>query len=131
VGYFSLDAMRNIFSGVLYGQGREIFGYWVPDGIGAGALTTILCGQHRWLRICRVPGLQAIGRISYGGYIFHIPVLMILGALIPFYAVPTASLRGTVVHIGLFMCACPITVGAAWLSYTFFERPVSRLSGRW
>ena len=129
-GQLSLDALRNVFSGILYGQGREIFGYWVPDSIGAAALTGILCGQPFWLRICRLPGLQAIGRISYGGYIFHIPVLMILGALVPFYSVPATSLRGIGVHIGLFACAYPITIGAAWLSYTFFERPVVKLSSR-
>jgi peptidoglycan/LPS O-acetylase OafA/YrhL len=126
-GHLSLEAMRNIFSGILYGQGREIFGYWVPVSIGAAALTGILCGQPHCLRICRVPSLQAIGRISYGGYIFHIPVLMMLGVLVPVYAVPAASLRGIVEHIGLFACAYPITIGIAWLSFTFFERPISRL----
>jgi peptidoglycan/LPS O-acetylase OafA/YrhL len=129
-GYLSLAAMHNIISGVLFGQGRQILVYFVPTGIGAAVLTGILSGQRHCLRACRMPGLQAIGRVSYGVYLFHIPVLMLLGAFVPVFAMPTNSLRGIAGHIGLFACAYAITVGTAWLSFTFFEQRISRLGRR-
>jgi peptidoglycan/LPS O-acetylase OafA/YrhL len=128
--HVSMDALRNIVSGVLYGQGREVFVYMLPTGISAAIIVGILCGQASCLRLCRVPGLQMIGRVSYGGYLLHIPVLMALGAAVPIFYLPANNLHGILAHIGLFLCAYPVVVALAWLSFTFFERPVARLGTR-
>jgi peptidoglycan/LPS O-acetylase OafA/YrhL len=129
-GDLSSEAMRNIVSGIMFGQGREIFGYYVPIGISATILTGILSGAPGWLRVGRLPGLQAIGRVSYGGYMFHIPVLTVLGSSVPAFGGPANTLRGIIAHIGLFACAYSITVALAWLSFTFFEQRIARLGRR-
>jgi len=127
----SLDSLRNIVSGIAYGQGREVFVYMVPTWLGAAVLIGILAGRPYALRICRVPGLQAIGRISYGGYLFHSPVLMVLVSTVPMFTDgPATSWPGIVHHVALFACAYPITLGAAWLSFRYFEQPISRFGRR-
>ena len=121
--------MRNIVSGILYGQGREITVYLLPTCIGVTILIGILSGERLCLRLCQSPGLQAIGRVSYGGYLFHIPVLMLLGAFVPIFAVANSGPLWAASHIALFLCAFLLTVATAWLSFTFFEQRFTRM--RW
>jgi peptidoglycan/LPS O-acetylase OafA/YrhL len=126
IRHLSVGIMRNIVSGIVYGQGREIWAYFVPTLLGAAALMGILAGERRCLAVCRLPGLQAIGRISYGGYLYHLPVLMILGSLVPLFARPVLGPASYAAHILLFICAYAITVGVAWLSFTFVEERFTR-----
>jgi peptidoglycan/LPS O-acetylase OafA/YrhL len=126
IGHLSVGIMRNIVSGIIYGQGREIWAYFVPTLLGAAALMGILAGERRCLTICRLPGLQAIGRVSYGGYLYHLPVLMILGSTVPLFARPVTGLVSYAVHILLFICAYAITVALAWLSLIFVEERFTR-----
>jgi peptidoglycan/LPS O-acetylase OafA/YrhL len=128
IGHLSVGIMRNVLSGIAYGQGREIWLYFVPDALAAAALIGILSGERHFLRLCRLPGLQAIGRISYGGYLYHLPVLMILGALIPAFSARVSGPASYAAHLLLFVCAYAITVGVAWLSFRFIERPISGLA---
>jgi peptidoglycan/LPS O-acetylase OafA/YrhL len=126
----SPDALRNIISGVLYGQGREAFVYLLPSGFGAVVIVGILSGHTLCLRLCRLPGLQGIGRVSYGGYVLHIPVLMALGAAVPIFDLPVDNWRGVLAHLLLFFLAYPTAIALAWMSFTFFERPIARLGTR-
>jgi peptidoglycan/LPS O-acetylase OafA/YrhL len=127
-GHVSLETFRNIFSGIVYGDGREIFAYMVPTAIAAACIVAIISDRPLILRICRLPGLQFIGRISYGGYLFHLPVLMLLTGFIPIFAqAPDGSFRGVAWHIALFACAYPVTIAVAWLSFRVFEQPAVRL----
>ena len=128
-GQFSVDAMRNIVSGILYGQGREITVYLLPTCAGVTILIGILSGDPLCLIVCRSQTFQAIGRVSYAGYLFHIPVLMLLGAFVPVFAIPGDGLLWAVEHIGLFICAFLLTVATARLSFVLFERHFTRL--RW
>ena len=128
-GRFSVDAMRNIVSGIMYGQGREITIYWLPVCICGTILIGILSGERFCLLLCRPRRLQAIGRVSYGGYLFHIPVLMLLGTYVPIFWVPAPGPLWVASHVALFLSAYTITVTTAWVSYTFFEQRFTRL--RW
>ncbi|WP_158927988.1 acyltransferase [Acidisphaera sp. S103] len=128
-GQFSIDALRNIVSGILYGQGREITVYLLPTCIGVTILTGILSGERLCLLVCRSQSLQAIGRISYAGYLFHIPILALLGAFVPIFSVPGSGPLWVASHVGLFVCAFLLTVTTARLSFVFFERHFARI--RW
>ncbi|SCX30457.1 acyltransferase family protein [Mycolicibacterium fluoranthenivorans] len=55
-----------------------------------------------------------LGNISYGLYLLHYPILEI-----------TARFVGTSI-VGLFV-GCGASIGLAWLSYRYFERPVMAL----
>jgi peptidoglycan/LPS O-acetylase OafA/YrhL len=128
-GQFSIDAMRNIVSGILYGQGREITVYLLPTCTGVTILIGILSGNPLCLLVCRSTSLQAIGRVSYAGYLFHIPILMLLWAFVPVFAIPGGGLVWATEHIGLFVCAFLLTVATARLSFVLFEQHFTRL--RW
>jgi peptidoglycan/LPS O-acetylase OafA/YrhL len=124
--HLTVDVMRNIVSGILYGQGREITVYLTPTFVSAAVLTGILSGSKTCRRICGIRSLQAIGRISYGGYLFHLPVLMADGLLLA--SLPSANVWPPIgPKIILFATAYPVTVGLAWLSFTYFERPFASL----
>jgi peptidoglycan/LPS O-acetylase OafA/YrhL len=127
IDHFSVGVIRNIVSGVLYGQGREVWVYLVPVYASAAVLMRILAGDRHCLRICRLPGLQAIGRISYGGYLFHVPILMILINLVPAFGRPVSGVSSYGVHILLFAAGYLMTIVAAWTSFTFLERHFSQL----
>jgi peptidoglycan/LPS O-acetylase OafA/YrhL len=129
-GHVSVGVLRNILSGILYGQGREIWVYYVPTSLSVALLMAILVRRERLLRLCRLPGLQAIGRISYGGYLFHVPVLMILGSLVPAFDGPVAGPSTYLIHIVQFVCAFLATVAVAWLSYQYLEQPFHRIGQR-
>ena len=129
-GRFSVEAMRNIVSGILYGQGREITVYLLPSLATGAMLMGILSGERTCLRLCRLPGLQGIGRVSYAGYLFHIPILMLLAAFVPVFTPPPGGARWVIGHIGLFVCAYTLTVTTAWLSFTYFEQYFTRLRRR-
>ena len=128
-GQFSVDVLRNIISGILYGQGREITVYLLPTCSGVTILMGILSSERLCLLVCRSQGLQAIGRVSYAGYLFHIPILMLLGMFVPIFAVPGSGPLWVACHVGLFVCAFLLTVVTARLSFVFFERHFTRI--RW
>jgi peptidoglycan/LPS O-acetylase OafA/YrhL len=61
-----------------------------------------------------------LGRISYGLYVFHLPILEVTKlALLHFLGVSPWLLRGAI--------AFPITIACAAISYTLLERPFLRL----
>ncbi|HET6307565.1 MAG TPA: acyltransferase [Rhodopila sp.] len=126
-GGLSIDAMRDIVSGILYGQGRELTVYLLPDCLAATILIGILSGERRCLGLGRSANLQAIGRVSYGGYLFHVPVLMVLNGLVPVFALTHFGPLWLAAHLALFVCALPLTVAVAFLSFTGFEQRFTRL----
>ncbi|MDQ1130382.1 acyltransferase family protein [Microbacterium sp. SORGH_AS_0888] len=67
-------------------------------------------------RLLDVAPLRAIGRRSYGLYLWHWPVFVLIAAAVPPSAGPS---RVVVVGLG----AAVASVGAAWLSYAAIERP--------
>jgi peptidoglycan/LPS O-acetylase OafA/YrhL len=116
-GSFSPDALRNIVSGILYGQGREISVYWIPILAGITVISGVLSRRPVWLFFCRLPGIQSIGRVSYAGYLVHVPVISVVIAALPiqFDTIPERCL--------LFISVTTITVLVANLSWRFVERP--------
>jgi len=132
-GGISVEALRNIVSGILYGDGRQVLVYYVPVSMAVAALTGILAAGPAWLRLGRLPGLQAIGRVSYGGYLFHLPVLIVLLALAPGLgahrsgADDPGALGYVLRHGALFVIAYAVTLAVAASSFVWFESPIARL----
>lgn len=59
--------------------------------------------------------LQFLGKISYGLYMFHLPCLM--------YSMRIEASIGWTSFNLLPILGFPMAVGAAWISYEYFERP--------
>lgn len=64
-------------------------------------------------RVLAAPPLVAVGRISYGVYLFHWPVFL--------WMTPG---RTGLPPVSLFLARCAVTLGLASLSYVVVERPV-------
>ncbi len=83
----------------------------------AGTALILLCGQgvRRWSRVLAAPPLVALGLISYGTYLWHLP-LFALSNYVWFGPLPAAAV-GALVTASLVL---------GWLSFWFLERPVRR-----
>jgi peptidoglycan/LPS O-acetylase OafA/YrhL len=72
--------------------------------------------RARWLA---ARPLRAVGRVSYGMYVFHLPAIRLLTAV---WAAEPWSLEG-LFQFGLYLGG---VWAAAELSFRFFEAPISR-----
>ena len=120
-GAHGIDAIRNIVSGVLYGEKREVFVYIVMNFCAAATLAGAIAGW-RVFNLIEHPLLVAVGQVSYGGYLLHAIVLLVMGEAIGWlFESQTVQIR-----IAFFLIAWCCTVAIAWLSYTTWERKLIR-----
>lgn len=74
-------------------------------------------------RMLEVPALRYVGKISYGLYLYHYPVLFALG-------LNAAAVDGHGVAIGRWAEGIGLTVALAVLSFHFIEAPLLKLRSR-
>lgn len=79
-GQHGAQALRDVFSGVLFGQGREIWVYSVVALLSTALLLQVL-RQGRGTAWLARPAVAAVGRASYSGYLLHLLLLWALGEL--------------------------------------------------
>jgi peptidoglycan/LPS O-acetylase OafA/YrhL len=65
-GNRGIDIVRNIYSGILHGNGREVFVYIAVNMMAASILVAAI-QRKAWLRLLVWKPLVAVGRVSYGG----------------------------------------------------------------
>jgi len=125
LGRHGIDIARDIVSGILVGQYRELFLYSIVGLVSTG-LVALAIARDDWLQwFAKGRLLQSIGVISYGGYIYHAFVIrgvkLIIAAVGPLSAAPEV-----VRHLMAFAIGYPATLAVAWLSYRFLEQPLIR-----
>lgn len=93
------------------------------DVIFASLVAAIVVGPHSLLALgLGARPLRAIGRVSYGIYLFHVPLLGLGRRLMP----------GLVEHPGaLFALVLPASFALASVSHRYFETPIQRFQLRW
>jgi peptidoglycan/LPS O-acetylase OafA/YrhL len=121
-----MDVLKNIFSGILHGQGRELILYSVIDLLAFGILAATLAGARGTGWLSR-PWITWVGRISYGGYLFHALVIQGFNALIG------QELRHAPVALRFagFGAVFVTTAVLASLSFVHFEQPIARRFKAW
>ena len=126
-----LKMLKNVISGILFGEGRQIWLYTTVAVLSAGVLATTLGGQAPWAIATRSPLVQAVGRASYGGYLYHAfcvtQARALLRATIHFGPGPIGKLE---FGLGVFALALPATIAVSLFSYHYVERPVIAAANR-
>jgi len=119
-GARGVDVIRCIFSGILYGQQREVFVYCVVDLVAALLLVEVLADGRRFAFL-RGQFITWVGRVSYGGYLFHALVAAAAWNLLDIPS-KSASIGSRLVLLAVVFA---VTVGIASMSFRWFEVPVA------
>jgi peptidoglycan/LPS O-acetylase OafA/YrhL len=90
--------------------------------------------ESNWIdNIIHLPWLQYIGRISYGIYVYHLIVKILLDPLLSKW-VNSLTSEKNLLRNNLYVITLPlytiITIGIASLSFTFFESKINKLKNR-
>jgi peptidoglycan/LPS O-acetylase OafA/YrhL len=124
-GSISLDTFGyefNMVSGYKF-----VWGYTVTNYFFAVFIQAVV-QNGLFVRFLHHPILQYLGKISYGLYVYHFPIIFFLILLRPKYkAVFSPSLE----FLFLFLSALALTILAASLSYRFLEKPINDLKDKW
>lgn len=123
-GAVGLDAMRNVVTGHLVGEGREASIYSLVDLVAATAVAAALSGRARWLAW---RPLAWCGLVSYGAYLYHGLVIWLLVQVVG----PVAGLSSGA-RLLLLPTVLAVTLASAAISWHCLEQPVRRrgLAGR-
>ena len=116
-----VGAFGRFFGGFSFGypifllQNKQfLWGYSVIDLL-AAALIICASQQNRLQRFCENRFLWHLGRISYGFYIFHLPILYLLKPIVP-------KNQWSLLGVASFLVVFVTTFCLAQLSYFYFER---------
>jgi len=112
-----------------YGHNRDVLIYGLfPLGLLFSSILVLAISteKNNLLRVfLRNAWLRTLGKISYGIYVFHWPIILILKR---YYFV---SNRNYWADQFLFLIMVVVfSVSTAWLSYQFFESPILKLKQR-
>ncbi len=87
----------------------------------AGLISSTLAGfRGGRRRVLDHPAVQHVGRLSYGLYLFHTPVPLLLGRVLPFLWFPVFDGPLLVVRLAVFALT---SWGVAWLCWRWLEGP--------
>jgi peptidoglycan/LPS O-acetylase OafA/YrhL len=121
-----IEALRDVVSGILYGEGREVFLY-TSLALASLALLALTVARHPLVQpITGLRPLQWIGKISYGCYIYHNFCLLAAAFIVSGkwdgiggFSIPA--------RIAVFVIGLGLTLAVAQLSWRFLERPAMAL----
>jgi peptidoglycan/LPS O-acetylase OafA/YrhL len=120
-----IDIVKNVVSGTLWGQYREVFLY-TALAVASGGLVALAATGDRSVSWLLKPRLfRRIGEVSYGAYIVHALAINAAAFLLP--GVADLSGRPIARRLVIFALSYAITVTLAELSFRYFE---SRFSGK-
>lgn len=133
-GAHGLGALRNVISGILFGDMRQVWLYSAIAMLCSGVLAVSLTGGRGgriWAGVVNNRALQAIGRVSYGGYVYHILALTWTRRLLGLWFHPGSRLIDKV-EFGavLFPLTMIATIALASASYAYLEQPIIRAVSR-
>lgn len=104
--------------------GQWVWGYTVLNLASAAVIAAVLNNTCAWLKFTEWPFLQYLGKISYGIYVYHSPLVYVVYSVLsktkPFMGRGVAGL----------MIVTLLTVVAAHLSYRYWESKFLKIKAR-
>lgn len=116
IGWDTLGYEFNMVSSYKFVWGYSIMNYFFAVFIQA------VWQDGLFLRFLQHPMMQYVGKISYGLYVYHFPIIFSLLLLRPKYK---TFISPGVEPVFLFLTALALTVLVASLSYRLFEKPIN------
>jgi len=120
-GAHGIDIFRNLVSGILSGQKRELFVYLVVDLCAVAIVAGAIAGW-KIFKVLEEPLLVSVGQASYGGYLLHAIFLITIADVI---GIPNAQ-EPIAYRILIFVSVWCCTVALARTSYRIYERQFIR-----
>ena len=131
-GAQGVNLVTNVISGICFGDRREVFLYSAIDLASVALVAIAVAGGGVLDLVLRQRWLQAIGRVSYGGYIYHSAVLgLILWIMKTAGFDPPGALGRVERGVVEFVVALPLTLLIAFSSYRWFEQPLMDKVNGW
>lgn len=113
--------------------GRYVSSDTIPIVIEALSAGMIVCrmvygAMSPSFRFLDLKGVRFLGRISYSFYLFHLVVLYILArSMVATFPGMLPDLPALVWNIGFTVVSVVVTMGLAWITYTWVEKPFIKL----
>ena len=132
IGFIALELLFHHHAGTFYqpsGDARLLttVGYTLIDLASAALILNLLSLSNPIARVLNLAPLRALGRISYGFYVFHDMFHLALGRFVTYHVTSPAHPHN-LVNIGVV--AFCVTLALATLSYHMYEKPLLRLKAR-
>ena len=121
LGARGIDVLRNVVSGVLFGQGREVFLYSALNAAAAGLVALAATRDRLVARALRPAALQRIGTISYGAYVWHALAITLVGTALAAAPGLSGAQGSLVFRLALFVLSYALTIAVAELSFRSLE----------
>lgn len=122
LGARGICVLRNVVSGILFGQGREVFLYSALNAAAAGLVALAATRDRLVDGLLRPAVLQRIGAISYGAYVWHALAITLAGMALA-EAPGLAGTQGSLAfRLALFTFSYALTIAVAELSFRKLER---------
>lgn len=121
LGTRGIDSLRNVVSGVLFGQGREVFLYSALNAAAAGLVALAATRDRLVERLLRPAALRRIGAISYGAYVWHALAITLVGTALATAPGLSGAQGSLAFRLALFAFSYALTIAVAELSFRSLE----------
>lgn len=128
-GAHGLAVLRNLVSGILIGDGRAGPLYSIVD-LAAASVVVLALDERLRLPLLGSRRLQFVGRISYGGYVYHQAMLWLVLTALPASLAAGHGAARAAYDVATFLLCAALTIAVAAASYRWLERPLIRRAGR-
>ncbi|HET7551574.1 MAG TPA: acyltransferase [Gemmatimonadaceae bacterium] len=123
-----LDHSGGVDSAMMQMIGFPLIGLAAVSLVAASLEAPVGSALRRWLSS---PVLQGLGRYSYGIYVLHYPLFYLLVHMgLDVRRMPTIGGSLLIAQCVVVAVAATASVGLAWLSYRYLERPFLRMKQR-
>jgi peptidoglycan/LPS O-acetylase OafA/YrhL len=103
---------------------RPFYQYTLVNVLAFALIAPAVSGKPLFPRVFKASWVSYLGKISYGIYLFHGPLIALLMLGLTFFGNLYTILANPIVHISIFLVYLAILISIAHLSYKYFEQKI-------